>query len=229
MKAVSLTALLLASLSLAACNNNSAPEPRDTLTVSGVGEVTAEPDQFKVIATLSEQGDDIAAMKAQVDQNVAALLSLADELKIEEKAVTASDLQVSPQWQYQPERKLIGHQVSRQVSLTVNGMDTYTALLDGMAKQGIKQIHPAGASVSNPQALEDQALKNAVADARRRARLLAEAAERQLGAAIQITAHDIGTPMPMMMARSEKAGMADSYRPGESQIRTQVQITFALN
>ena len=69
-----------------------------------------------------------------------------------------------------------------------------------------------------------------MADARQRARIIAEAADRELGKAIQIHAQDVQSPQPvMMMARSKESGNADSYRPGETDITARVQITFELD
>ncbi|WP_290538705.1 SIMPL domain-containing protein [Alcanivorax sp.] len=233
MKRITAASLIaLGALSLAACSDthqtiNSSP---DSITVSGSGDIAAQPDIFRVVATAREQGDDIAAMKSRVDNAVADMLDLADDLDIEEKQVRASDLNVQPQWQYQPERKLIGHQVSRQVTFRANGLDTYTQLLDGLAKQGVRDIRPAGTEVSNADELANQALEKAVADARQRASIIAKAADRELGKAIQIQAQDFQPPQPvMMMARSEKSGHADSYRPGETDITARVQITFELD
>ena len=187
MKRITAASLIaLGALSLTACNDaphliNHGP---DSITVSGSGDISAQPDIFRVVATASEQGDDIAAMKSRVDDTVADMLDLADDLDIEEKQVRASDLRVQPQWQYQPERKLIGHQVSRDVTFRANGLDTYTQLLDGLTKQGLRDIRPAGTEVSNADELANQALEKAVADARQRASIIAEAADRELGKAI---------------------------------------------
>jgi len=231
MKVVSAATLLIAgTLALTGCDNTTINTTRDSITVSGSGEINAQPDRFTVVATASENGDDIADMKDRVDDAVGNMLDLADDLDIEEKSVTASTMRVSPQWQYQPERKLIGHQVSRDVSFKVDGLETYAELLEGLAEQGVRNIRPTGAEVSNRDELGNQALKKAVADARQRAEIIAEAADRDLGEAFQITAQGIHHPQPvMMMARSKKSGAADSYRAGETEISAQVQITFELN
>ena len=134
MKVVSAATLLIAgTLALTGCDNTTINTTRDSITVSGSGEINAQPDRFTVVATASENGDDIADMKDRVDDAVGNMLDLADDLDIEEKSVTASTMRVSPQWQYQPERKLIGHQVSRDVSFKVDGLETYAELLEGLS------------------------------------------------------------------------------------------------
>ena len=172
----------------------------------------------------------MAEMKDRVDDAVSNMLDLADDLDIEEKSVTASTMRITPQWQYQPERKLVGHQISREVSFQVDGLETYAELLEGLAEQGVRNIRPAGAQVSNRDKLAKKALEKAVEDARERAEILAEAADRDLGEAFQIQAQGINSPQPvMMMARAKDSGAAESYRPGETEISAQVQITFELD
>ncbi len=231
MKAISAATLLIAgTLALSGCDNTTVNSTRDSITVSGNGAISAQPDRFMVIATASQNGDDMAEMKDQVDDAVSNMLDLADDLDIEEKSVTASTMRITPQWQYQPERKLVGHQISREVSFQVDGLETYAELLEGLAEQGVRNIRPAGAQVSNRDKLAKKALEKAVEDARERAEILAEAADRDLGEAFQIQAQGINSPQPvMMMARAKDSGAAESYRPGETEISAQVQITFELD
>lgn len=232
-----LLVISLAVLGLSACGGNTttqapppAPATPDTVNVEGEGSVKARPDTFLLAATARERGDDVAAMKGKVDQQVQTMLDLADQLKIEEKNVTASDIQISPEWQYQPERKLIGYQVSREVRFRIAGVENYARLADGLAKLDIKEVNPAGTEISNADELADQALEKAVADARDKARLLARAADRELGKAMVINAQGQTMPRPaaMYMAKAAADSATESYRPGEQEVRASVQITFEL-
>ncbi|WP_101675032.1 SIMPL domain-containing protein [Alloalcanivorax mobilis] len=234
-----LLVISLAVLGLSACGGNTtqapppapaAPTAPDTVSVQGEGSVKARPDTFLLSATARERGDDVAAMKGKVDQQVQSMLDLADQLKIEEKNVTASDIQISPEWQYQPERKLIGYQVSREVNFRVAGVENYARLADGLAKLNLKEVNPAGTEISNADELADQALEKAVADARDKAQILARAADRKLGKAMMINAQgqNMPRPMPMMMAKAATDSATESYRPGEQEVSASVQITFEL-
>jgi uncharacterized protein YggE len=220
----------LAVLGLSACGAATQATPADTVSVQGEGSVKARPDIFLLTATARERGDDVAAMKERVDRQVQAMLDLADQLRIEEKNVTASDIQIAPEWQYQPERKLIGYQVSREARFRVSGVETYARLADGLAKLEIKEINPAGTEISNADELSDQALEKAVADARDKAGILARAADRTLGKAMIINSQGHSSPRPahMYMAKAS-ADTAESYRPGEQEVTATVQITFELN
>lgn len=221
---------LLAVTVLSACGNQpAAPGQRDTVSVQGQGSVKGQPDTFILVATASQRGNDVASMKSKVDDQVSDLLDLADGLDIDNKNVTASDIQIAPQWQYQPKRKLIGYQVSRDVTFRVKGVDRYAKLTDGVSKAGITEMRPGGTEISNADELTNKALKKAVADAHAKAKLLADAAGRDLGKAITISSQSgpVPRPVPMRMAMA-KEDSANSYRPGEQDVTATVRITFEL-
>lgn len=220
--------LLTAIATLSAC----APRPQDhhdTVSVQGKGTVKARPDTFILVATASQRGDDVPAMKKAVDSQVGKLLDLADKLDIDNKQVNASDLNIAPQWQYQPERKLLGYQVSRDVTFRVKGMDRYARLTDAVTRAGITDLHPGGSEISNADQLADEALKKAVEDARDKARILAKAADRKLGKAEVIDSQGNSTPgpVPLRMAMAKQADNG-SYQAGEQDVTATVRITFGL-
>lgn len=228
MRILTLTSLfILSTLALTGCASTDSDTSRDSITVSGQGEISAEPDTFRVIATARENGDDIAAMKTIVDERVGDMLALADKLNVEKNQVTALSMRVAPRWQHKPERKLLGHQVSRNVTFRVTGLDVYAQLLEGLAQQNLHNIRPAGSEVSQADALSEQAMEAAVADAQQRAKVLAEAAGRNLGKARQIEGQQLNRPQPVMRMAAQDAS-TKNYRPGESQITARVTITFEL-
>ena len=222
---------LLAVLALTACGGNGQPlADRDTVSVSGEGTIKARPDIFNLVAVARERGDDVSAMKDEVDRQVQAMLDLAEQLQIDDKHITASDIQIAPEWEYQPERKLIGHQVSREVSFRTSGVERYAELADGLAGLGLKEVRPGGTEISNANELANQALQKAVRAAREKAEILARAAGRELGEAMQINAQGYNVPGPMpMRAAMAKEDASQSYRPGEQDVTASVQITFQLN
>ncbi|MCK0537573.1 SIMPL domain-containing protein [Alcanivorax quisquiliarum] len=222
-----LVALLAGVLS--ACGPEGTPPPRDTLDVSGTGEVKATPDRFRVRAVSSRTGSDINAMKQEVDAEIGAAIKLADELGIADNLVRAMGLSVQPEWQWQPERKLIGHRVTRDIDFAVDGVEIYAELLEALTRLGFTELHQAGAELADPASLEEQALRQAVDDARRKADILAQAAGRTLGAAIAIQEQGSSMPQPVMMAMDAAVQRESSaYAAGELTVRQQVQVRFLL-
>ena len=222
--------LTLLAGGLTACGAGTHPAPRDTLDVSGIGEVKATPDRFRVRAVSSRTGDDINAMKQEVDAEISAAIKLAGELNIPDNQVSATGISIQPEWQWQPERKLIGHRVARDIDFAVDGIDDYAALLEALTEIGFTELNQAGAELADPAALEEEALRKAVEDARRKAQILADAAGRKLGQVILVQEQGGSMPQPMMMAM-DMAGKRESsaYAAGEMTVRQQVQVRFTLD
>src|SRR5690606_39861024 len=131
---------------------------------------SAAPDQFLVRAVASREGDDINQMKQEVDREVAETLALARQLGVEDKHLQAATLSVQPQWEWQPQRKMVGYRVWREINITTQGLESYAQLLEGMTRIGLSEVQPAGSKISNEEALRQQAMAAAVDNARARDR-----------------------------------------------------------
>ncbi|MEE4251923.1 MAG: SIMPL domain-containing protein [Alcanivoracaceae bacterium] len=201
------------------------------IEVQGVAEISAVPDRFTLRAEFAEIGMDVAAVKTRLDQQMSRALAAARELGIDDKKIQASSLNVQPEWQWQPERKLIGQRVSRDIRVSVDGMDDYIELLDRLTALSPSELQQAGAEVSDLAALEDQVLQQAVHNARRRAGILADAANRKLGDVMVIIEQGTQLPGPQPLRAMAMESQADksSYSAGEVTLRSQVMIHFRLD
>lgn len=223
---------LTASLTLGCAAPTLSPQSHPaSISVLGSGEVRAVPDLFRVRAVASREGQDINAMKQAVDREVTTVLALARNLNIEEKDLQALSLSVQPQWEWQPERRLVGYRVSRELDIRVSGLERYAELLEGMTRIGLHEINPVGAEISNLNQIEQQALAKAVQDARARAAVMAEAAGRSLGRVLSIQSEGAQAVVPMPAAMEMKALRADSsgWSAGETRVVQRVQVQFALD
>lgn len=228
------TSLLLISsaLLLTACGSGVPKSVEQAVHVSGYGEVKVVPDQFRISAASSRTGDDINTMKKSVDDEINAALRLAKELKLQDRQITARGFTVQPEWQWQPERKLIGHRVQRDISFTVQGVDDYAQLLEGLSRIGFTEVSSSTAELSNPSAARKEALQKAITDAKDKAQTLAKASGRKLGPAVQITQQGGPGPMPRLamaaMAEDSNSNTTAVYAPGEITISEQVNVRFHL-
>lgn len=225
--------VLLATAGLVACDNT-VITPADTqpahVEVQGVAETTAVPDRFILRLVFTELGNDVAAMKSSLDAKVAETLAAARALGVEDKQLRANAMTVQPEWEWQPERRLIGQRVSRDVQIRVDGFDTYTSLLERLAALKPDELRQEGAEVRDLTALENQVLEQAVINARARAQLLAQAAGRELGEALVIIEQGTQLPGPVPLRAMAMEATADkaAYSTGETTVRSQVLVRFRL-
>jgi len=228
-------------LGLAVCSAaalaHEAPD-RYSVSVSGQGEVRAEPDQALIVLGVEARKPTLEAARTEVNRKIEALLKLTRDLKVPDKNVRSSRLQVQPEYNWQEqtrERLLIGYYVARQVTVDLRNLDQLGLLMERAVTAGANQIQDPALDSSKRRELERQALALAARDARANAEVLAGALSASVGAAHTISASS-GSPPPMLysMARAAKADMAaggespGSYQSGELAFTASVQVDFDL-
>ncbi len=217
----------------AACAEESTEAPR-TVTVSGMGEASAKPDQASIHVGVTSQGKTAQDALSANNRDMAALLTTLKDAGIADKDIQTSNFSVSPRYSSNTsretgEREIIGYNVFNQARVKVRDLDNLGGILDASVRSGANQLHGVSFSISEPQSLLDDARVKAVDDAKRKAELLANAAGAQLGKALAIQEQGARTPTPYM-ARSMAMDMAESVpiAAGENTLSTSVTITFEL-
>ena len=193
----------------------------DTLTVTGVGTVTAAPDEAQMSFGVETRRP---TAQAAVAANGDAMRRVIDALR------AAGGRKLATQWvSVYPftadDGSVQGYVASNSVS-AVSDVEDAPALIDAAAEAGANQVSGPGLSSSNAQALYRQALAKAVDDARARAEVLAKAAGRSLG---QITAivESGAEPVPVY-DRAAPAASSTPIVPGQQETAATVSITFSL-
>ena len=121
-----------------------------SITVAGHGELETEPDTAQISLGVTITGEDVMKMKRQVDETMSKLLVLTKELKLKQEDVSATQLNVSPQYNYQSgESKLTGYETTRGVTITLHQLDKLNELLDGAIEAGANRIDSIQLTTSN--------------------------------------------------------------------------------
>src|SRR5262249_8170962 len=102
------------------------------------------------------------------------------------------------------------------------------AILDALVQVGANQINGIAFDIDQPKALQNEARKLAVADARARAELFAAAAHVTLGRVLQITeTNAIYPPQPMAYA-ADKLAVSVPIAAGQQTLSTTVAIVYEI-
>src|SRR5688500_14987763 len=102
-----------------------AEQPR-TVAVSGRGEVQAEPDLAHVTLGVESRKPKLEEARADVARTIDAVLKLTRDLKIDQKLVRATRINVQPEYNWDNnsrERTLLGYFVSRQIEVELRDLD----------------------------------------------------------------------------------------------------------
>lgn len=216
-------------------------EPRiPTLNANGEGYVMVAPDIAIVTIGVTTRAE---TARAALDQNNAETAKVIETIRaagIADKDIGTSGFGVTPVYEPQPpERtggdgmgeapKIVGYQVDNGVTVTVREIGTSGALLDKVVTAGANRISGIAFDVADPQGATDEAMKAAIADARRKAELMATAAGVKIVRVLDVSG---GGGMPMF-ARAERmdlsaAPQAVPVMPGEARVQANANITFEI-
>jgi uncharacterized protein YggE len=194
----------------------------DSLTVSGVGSVTAVPNEAEMSFGVETRRP---TAQAAVAANADAMRKVLNALR------RAGGREIATQWvsvyPYSREDGTIeGYSASNSVS-AVSDVGDAPGLIDAAVEAGANTISGPGMSSSNAEALYRQALAKAVEEARERARVLAKAAGRSLGEIDAIVEGSSATPLPYA-ERVALDAASTPVVPGEQETTATVSVTFSL-
>ena len=123
--------------------------------------------------------------------------------------------------------RIVGYQVSNQVSARVRDIDRLGATLDALVGAGANSIDGLSFDLADPKQVLGEARDAAVADALAKAKRYAAAAGVRLGAIISIE-EGSAYPPPRPMMRAEAMAADVPIAPGQTELSATVTITFAL-
>ncbi|MEO5703240.1 MAG: SIMPL domain-containing protein [Gammaproteobacteria bacterium] len=206
----------------------------ETISVSGLGKVTLTPD--RVIFTVGVQTT-APTVEDAVNQNnakIAKVIAALKNAKATDEEIRTSNFSIYPQQEYKEGQapRVTGYQVSNDVTVTRDQVGDAGKLLQAAISAGVNQASGLTFTVSDQTRGRDAALKKAFDDARAKAEVLAQAAQRSLGRAISITE---GTapqtpPQPMLrtMAVMESKVSDVPVSQGTEELSFTVSVIFEL-
>ena len=200
-----------------------------TVSVSASGSVAVEPDIAQISAGVVTEAD---SAKDAIGRNSAVMSKLIDGLKaagIAAKDIQTKTLNVEPRYTQPKDGRaatINGYRVLNQVRLTVRDVKRLGEILDQAIALGANQINSIAFDVSKMETLKDEARKQAMENARRRAELYAKAAGGELGPVLRI-AEKLGDLQPVFDGRMAMRANVP-IEAGTRDLEVEVHVTYAL-
>ena len=115
------------------------------------------------------------------------------------------------------------------VTAVIRKLDTVGAVLDGAVSSGSNQINGINFSVSKSEEMLDEARKNAITDAKRKAQVYASTAGFELGSIISVNEGG-GFQPPVPMMTKARAAVAEDVpiSQGEQALAIDVNVVWAI-
>lgn len=229
----------------------------NTVSFSGEDRIFAKPD---IVAVSFSIVTEAATSKAAQEANSQKSQKVVDFLKeqgIEEKDIKTTEYNVYPQYSYprplplslqgqsypvnpspKPEYypsspRITGYQINQSFEIKVRDLDKVSAVLDGLVTAGVNQVNHLGFKIDDPDKLQTEARKQAIENAKIKARKLQKQLGIRLGKIINYSEGG-GYPPYFLEARAfAPAGsggdiQGPSVPPGENEIVVNVTITYQI-
>ena len=218
-------AAMAAMFALAAPHNAWAVEK--LVTVGGEATIAVAPDIAVIRVGVTSQGKNAREASEVNSRQMTAVLAAIKTNGIDPRDIQTSRLSLQPQ--YDPNKsgtaRLTGFLITNQITIKIHEIGRLPVILDSAIAAGANEMSGIEFEVSQQSRLLDQARAEAVADARRKAALYAQAAGAKLGHVVQIT--DESAPAPRPLVQAMRAG-AVPVAPGEQMLRVAVTVSFEL-
>jgi uncharacterized protein len=204
--------------------------PRRSVTVTASGSVTAVPDTARItsgVATEAPVARDALAKNSEAMKKIIAGLKAGG---IDEKDIQTASFHIEPRYTRAREGEasvIDGYRATNQVQVTVRNLDRLGDVLDRLVGLGANEMAGLSFDVSQAEKLKDDARKEAVANAQRRAKLYADAAGVELGEVLKIDESGDSSPRPIFAGRALKSEAVPIER-GTETLEAAVSVTWAL-
>jgi len=221
---VLLVAAAIAGVAQPHLGRSATPSEGTTITVTGDGKLAVTPDRASFDFGVTTRG--LTAAEA-LSRNAAEARAVATALK--RAGVDSSDIQTT-QVSLWPQTSsngsvITGYQASNSVHVTA-ALGKSGALVDAAVRAGANNVDGPSLDTADRASIYDDALKQALGDAKGKAQAIADAAGLTLGSVLKVQEGGSAVPMPMFAA----ARLAQSdvpIEPGTQQIEASVTVTYA--
>jgi len=197
------------------------------ITVTGNGMVNTTADRASFDFGVTTQASTAADA---LSRNASEARAIADALK--KAGVDSSDIQTT-QVSLWPQTssdgtQITGYQASNSVLVTA-AIGKSGELVDAAVAVGANNVDGPNLDTADKSSLYDQALKQALGDAKGKAQAIADAAGLTLGAVVKVQEGGNAVPMPVFAAEKAATGAAVPIEAGTQQIQASVTVTYSAS
>lgn len=229
---LALAAALTTPFGGAAHAQSDAPTPPRTVTVIGSGRATAVPDIARVTLGADVVNKSLSGAVADAEKRMDAIGQALKDLGIEDRDVRTAEYNVFPQQAFGPNGPgpITGYRVVNLVRVTIRDLDQAGEVLEKAVEAGANNVQGLVFTIEDPRAIEAEARRDAMADARFKAETLAADAEATLGPVLTIS-EVIGGGAPAPMLAQSAVGLGGGgvgISPGMQDVGVQVQVMYEL-
>lgn len=202
-----------------------------TIVASGTGRVALAPDLADLRLGVSVSRPTVGTARAEAARLMDAILAAVDAAGVARRDVRTALLSVQPRYDYRDDRPptLTGYELANVVEVTVRDLARLGDVVDGTLGAGATSMDGLSFRIADPRDAEREARVAAMAQARSRADVLAEAAGLAIDSVAEVVEGVAGVP-PGPRPKAERmmmaADVATPLEAGSLEVAVAVTVTY---
>lgn len=202
-----------------------------TIIASGIGRVAIVPDLADLRLGVAISHPTVQGARAAAAERMSAILGAVDAAGVERRDVRTALLSVQPRYDYRDGQSptLTGYELHNVVEVTIRDLARLGDVVDGTLDAGATSMDGLAFRVADPSAAERSARTAAMAQARSRADVLAEAAGLAISGVAEVVEGAAGQP-PGPLGKAERmlasADIGTPVEGGSLEVAVGVTVTY---
>lgn len=203
-----------------------------TIVVSGTGRIAVEPDVADLRLGVSVARPTVDSARADAAAAMTAILAAIRDGGVAARDIRTTLVSVQPRYDYRDGKPplLTGYELANQVEVTIRDLANLGSVIDGSLTAGATSMDSLSFRVDDPTEPERAARLAAMAQARSRADVLAEAAGVTISGVGDVVEGGGGSPAypQPKVARMMLADSATPVEGGTTEISVSVTVTYRI-
>lgn len=226
--------LIIVSLALVIGISKSKSEQKETISVTGSGELTVMPDEAKIyVEVVTLRNTAVAAQEenAKISNEVVAALEVKG-IKSEDIQTKGYNLYEKTEWNDKLQKsEVVGYELSHTLEVTTLNLDSVGDFLDIAVNAGANRVNNVvfDLTKAKEQEVNSQALSKATGNARAKAEGIVKDLNVKLGEVVSVSESNTGYT-PYVYYRDMAAGAAEktTIQPSEVTVNAYIGISYEI-
>lgn len=210
---------------------------RNTITVTGTGEVTVIPDIATVNLGTTVERVEVADAQEENTRIMNRVYAILKAEGVAKEDVKTTSYTIYPRYNYDRKsgaRTLRGYEVSQNVTVKIRDLDDIGDILGAAGRSGVNQVGGINFTIDDPEALQDEAREKAFVDAKEKAETLSRVMGVKLRRVVSFNESSGPIPYPRyasmetQFAIGRDEAVVPEIAPGSTDIRIDVSVTYEI-
>lgn len=215
------------------------------LTVQGSGAVSLKADTAAISLGIRTFASDVKAAQQAVNRSMDAVIAALTEAGVDSEDIYTSSISIYPEYDYDGDyddeedeedsgsTRIKGYSASNTINVVTSDIDNVGTYIDAAFDAGANTLDDVNFSASNTTEASNEALRLAIADARAKAEVMAEAAGLTLGKVVSMSEGDgYSYSAPVLYAKNvaaaEDSGAATRVIASKQSVSATVTMQFEM-